>query len=502
MSKEVIHTDVLILGTGPTGLGAAKRLEQCKAEGNSSMSYLAIDACGVPGGLASTDTTDEGFLFDVGGHVIFSHYSYFDQCLAQALPEKADWHHHPRVSYVRSHDTWVAYPFQNNIAQLPAEAQVVAMNGLVDAYTQSLLTQSKPKTFDEWIVKTMGNGIADIFMRPYNFKVWGTPTTKMQCNWLGERVAAPDLKVVLTNVIRKKEAGNWGPNATFKFPTHGGTHGIWKAVAATLSQERLRMNTEIIRIDSNSRIAYSSSGAEFHYRKLISTMPVDKLIDLLPNVPETVSRGVRDLIYSTTHVIGIGLRGTPEEIAKMCWMYFPEDNCPFYRATVFSNYSPNLVPKADQALKTLRTADGTQQSSEAKAGPYWSLMLEVCQSAEKPIKVESVLEDCIKGSINTGLIKGNDEIVSLYHRAFDHGYPTPSLSRDGALDQVLPYLKEKLGIWSRGRFGAWKYEVANQDHSFMQGVEAVDNMLYGAPEMTLNDPNWVNSHANNDRNLS
>jgi len=52
------------------------------------------------------------------------------------------------------------------------------------------------------------------------------------------------------------------------------------------------------------------------------------------------------------------------------------------------------------------------------------------------------------------------------------------------LKAVLPEL-EACGIFSRGRFGAWKYEVSNQDHSAMQGVEAVDFMLAGIPEHTV-----------------
>lgn len=61
--------------------------------------------------------------------------------------------------------------------------------------------------------------------------------------------------------------------------------------------------------------------------------------------------------YSTTHVVGIGLDGPcPEKLRQQCWMYFPEDDCPFYRVTVFSNYSPYHVPKP---------------------GRQWSLMAEV-----------------------------------------------------------------------------------------------------------------------------
>jgi hypothetical protein len=79
----------------------------------------------------------------------------------------------------------------------------------------------------------------------------------------------------------------------------------------------------------------------------------------------------------------------------------------------------------------------------------------------KPVDVENILKDSIQGLINTDMIKPNDEIVSTYHRAFYHGYPTPSLERDGVLKELLPKLQEK-DIYSRGRFGSWKYEVANQ----------------------------------------
>lgn len=146
-------------------------------------------------------------------------------------------------------------------------------------------------------------------------------------------------------------------------------------------------------------------------------------------------------------------------------------------------------------------ADGTQTSSEAKEGPYWSIMLEVSQSSMKPVDVENLLKDSIQGLINTEMIKPEDEIVSTYHRAFDHGYPTPSLEREGVLKELLPKLQD-MGIYSRGRFGSWRYEVGNQDHSFMLGVEAVDNIVNGAVELTLNYPDFVNSRKNEERRLA
>ena len=64
-------------------------------------------------------------------------------------------------------------------------------------------------------------------------------------------------------------------------------------------------------------------------------------------------------------------------------------------------------------------------------------------------------------------------------RRLEHGYPTPSLGRDAVLAEALPWLRQH-GIWSRGRFGSYKYEVGNQDHSLMLGVECADNVLFGA----------------------
>ena len=87
------------------------------------------------GGLACTDVTPEGFLFDMGGHVIFSHYQYFDELLDTAVgagPEA--WNTLERVSYVWIKGRWVAYPFQNNISALDKDDQASAGKASVLAH--------------------------------------------------------------------------------------------------------------------------------------------------------------------------------------------------------------------------------------------------------------------------------------------------------------------------------------------------------------------------------
>lgn len=214
-------------------------------------------------------------------------------------------------------------------------------------------------------------------MRPYNFKVWAVPTTKMQCEWLGERVAAPDLKTVTKNVILQKTAGNWGPNATFRFPANGGTGGIWIAVANTLPQEKLLLGKKgtVEGVNAAEKFVTTKDGKKIRYGKLISTMAVDALVEKIGD-QELVGL-TKQLYYSTTHVIGVGIRGArPENIGDKCWLYFPEEDCPFYRATIFSNYSPNNQPKENVKLPTLQKADGSApDSTEPKEGPYWSLMM-------------------------------------------------------------------------------------------------------------------------------
>ncbi len=452
---------IAIIGSGPTGLGAAYRLQQLGV--TDFMMYEMRDYIG---GLASSFQDDKGFWWDIGGHVQFSHYKYFDDLMDMLLPD--GWLNHERVSEVWLADRWVPYPFQNNIHKLPYDMMWECLRGLIQSQTQQYV--GPPKNFQEWILRSVGAGIAKYFMTPYNFKVWAHPTEMMNAVWVGERVAQPDLARIVKNILEKTDDVSWGPNNTFRFPKLGGTGAIWRALGAAINPDNVALNHEVTAIDTTKHILTFSDGAQVKYEFLISTMPLDIFIqksDLVGDFGDVT----RKLLHSSTYIIGIGLEGKPNpELANMCWMYFPEDNCPFYRVTLFSKYSPNNVPDP----KT-----------------QFSLMTEVSKSAHKPVNDTTIMEEVIQGLYNTKLITKKDKIVSRWMHTESYGYPTPSVERDAALAAIQPALMKR-GVLSRGRFGMWKYEVSNQDHSLMQGVEAANFLVHEIPEQTAWYPNVVN----------
>ena len=66
-------------------------------------------------------------------------------------------------------------------------------------------------------------------------------------------------------------------------------------------------------------------------------------------------------LRSSSHIIGLGIRGHSPHDTK-CWLYYPEDDCPFYRTTVFSHYAPKNCPTKDKKLPTLCLVRTSQSS--------------------------------------------------------------------------------------------------------------------------------------------
>lgn len=443
---------IVIIGAGPTGLGAAYRLQELGYE-----NWELYEKSDHVGGHSTSHVDKFGFVWDEGGHVIFSHYPYFDKLVDQMLGKEV--HERVRESWIVTGDTWVPYPFQNNLRYLPKTVQINCLLGAAKASANG--HGRNAANFREWILETFGEGIADAFMFPYNTKVWTTPLEQMSKSWIGERVSVVDFKRLLENVLLERDDVAWGPNNKFKFPLHGGTGEIYRRMASRFPQ-KVHQRKELAEVDPKRHTVSFTDGTGDEYDVLISTAPLDLLVQGMKSADGSLLEATRDLQHNNLLVVGIGLKKKIE--TGRCWIYFTDKEMPCYRATYFSHYSPNNVP-------------------DANTDQYSSLMCEMSFRVDETPDPERVLDQVIAGLIRSKILEESDReyIISRYHRSIAYSYPIPTLNRDRALNILQPALL-KQDIYSRGRFGAWRYEIGNMDHSVMMGVEAVNHVLAGEQE--------------------
>jgi UDP-galactopyranose mutase len=224
-------------------------------------------------------------------------------------------------------------------------------------------------------------------------------------------------------------------------------------------EDHLELETPVASVDPVAKQVRTADGRTWDYDVLLNTMPLNKLVGATVGVPPEVAAAVDGLHWSGSHIVGVGVDRQADTSKN--WIYFPEPDVPFYRVTYLSNYSPYMTAKPGQTL----------------------FLTETSQSNHKPEDASTIVERVIDGLVSTKLMDEADRdlVVTTWLCSPEMSYPVPSVTRDAALGTIQPWLRSQ-GIWSRGRFGAWLYEIGNMDHSAMQGVEFVDAVLNGEPE--------------------
>jgi UDP-galactopyranose mutase len=437
----------VIIGAGPCGLACGRELSRL-----GHRDWVILERCGHPGGLASSVVDAAGFTWDLGGHVVFSHFGEFDALLEEAMGDQIL--RHERSSYVRFGNRWVPYPFQNNLRHLPNEIVEECLEGLAQAPGGST-----EMDFATWMRSVFGTGITRHFMAPYNFKVWATPPQEMAAGWIAERVAVVDYERALRNVREARDDLAWGPNNTFVFPAVGGTGEIYDRVAVTMT-DHIRYGQEVVEIDAQRRTVRTANGEELAYAALVSTIPIDRLVLALRRCPGALRSAAAKLRHTSVYMVGVGYEQAMSD--DKSWMYFPQDHAPFYRATNFAKYSPANVPAADTSR-------------------YCAYMTETSYSRDKPEPRAGLEERVEEGLRRSGVVDGRPAVVSIHVEEIEYAYPVPTLGRDAALAVIHPWLMER-NIFSRGRFGSWRYEIGNMDHAVKMGIDVARRLVRGDAE--------------------
>lgn len=416
-----------ILGAGLTGLTLARLLREKGEE------ITVLEKEKEIGGLCRSKT-EEGFTFDIGGsHIIFSRDTEVYDFMCGLLRENRDTR--DRNTKIFYKDSYVKYPFENGLYQLPPDDRFFCINEFV----KNLIALEKgelkePENFREWVYYTFGKGIAESYMIPYNEKIWNFPTEKMSHHWVEGRIPRPPVEDIIKASIGIETEG-YTHQSVFSYPVKGGIEALIHAIAEPIKNDIIReFCVRTIKRDKDGSFIIGNGNEEIRCDKIISTLPPQILLPCMEDVPEEVISACRDLKYNSIACVGIGVKGDLNDIS---WLYIPQTELgPANRISFPSNYSVEVSPEGHSSILAEITFN---------EGDRISAMSD-----------EEIAESAIATLCRMGIMKSPDDAVYKTVERFDYAYVVYDTEYQNNVKIVRNYI-ESAGIDPVGRFAEFEY---------------------------------------------
>ncbi len=421
-----------VLGGGLVGLVVASSCRRHDCE------VLELDE--VVGGHCRS-IVEDGYTFDRGGpHIFFSSNKEILALMYQRLGDNvAQRRRENRIVY---DGRYVKYPFENGLYDLAPQDRFECL------YYYLKNDYPKPTNFKEWIYHVFGKGIAEKYMIPYNEKIWNVPAEQMTMDWVEGRVPRPPLEDVIKSAVGVVTEG-YTHQLYFGYPKHGGIEALPRTYA-----KECRHVTTGFRVEKVWREGKTWQVSNGHvtrrYDKLVSTIPIEDLVDALPDVPEPIRRGVHQLRYNSLVVVMIGaVSAAPPPYTAL---YVPDPAIPFHRLSFPHAFTDEGAPPGHMAVAaeiTTNPGDGFHELSD-----------------------EEITRRVIDGLESMELLKRQDIRFCRIHRT-KHAYVVRTFEYREKLTQALDYLNG-LGIVSVGRNS--EFEYINMDEAIRRSLAAVQQL--------------------------
>jgi UDP-galactopyranose mutase len=491
---------VVVVGAGPTGLSAAYHL------GSDS---LLLEKNKEVGGLCRSLTVN-GFTFDYAGHIMFSNDPYVHEMYKKLLGENVHWQDREawifsKNVYTRYPFQGALYGLPSDVIKecimgaiearygtskpqhdaskgnvrgngngahhanghsngvnsngnglcpstlsdccadgiLESTARLVNGNGNGRASTNGA---TKSESFEDFIYRVWGAGIAKHFAIPYNKKLWAVPLSEMETSWLGGRVPMPDLGEMIEGAL-SPVSKPMGPNARFGYPLRGGFQALMNGFLPFI-KDQLRLNARVQSVSALKHVVELTDGTRIPYRQLISTMPLPVLIRAMgDDAPDSVREAVAKLRYVSVRCVHLGIGR--ETLTEKHWIYYPEETV-FHRIFVQGNASPFCNPPGG-----------------------FGLTCEITYSPHKPLPcdgdelVERTIADCRK----VGFFREDDPVWATTQVDLPYAYVVYGHDRARNVKVIRDWLATQ-DIILAGRYSEWEYY--NSDHAFIAGRRAAE----------------------------
>jgi len=385
--------------------------------------YLIIEKEEQAGGLCTTEERD-GFLFDRTGHWL--HVVRPDTTKLVKRITSGGMERISRKSNIFSRGRYTLYPYQSNTYGLPLEVVKENIRGFIEA-RYGARPDTPPSTFNDYILRHFGRGIARNFMVPYNRKLWTLHPRYMSSHWCDTYVPKPGLDEILDGALTEP-ANDVGYNSFFFYPKGGGigtmTDGFIRRI-----ENRLMLGKEPASLDLSKKLLTLTSGESIHYRNLVSTIPLPSLVKLLVEAPPELKKAAGYFRWASVIYLNVALK-SPVQVDTH-WTYFPEKEYPFYRAGSPSNAAPWTAPPG-----------------------RGSLYVEI--SSREGFDMERMRVDVLAALSRCGLVRSRKDVLFSYFGNIRYGYVIFDLKYERSLSEVTRYFRRRK-VHLGGRYGLWTY---------------------------------------------
>ena len=428
-------TNIVVLGSGMAGFGAANRL---RTEGIRPVVY---DKNSYYGGHTASFRDQKGFLFDLGPHISFTKDPRIQSLFAEYVDQKYE------AVQINLNNYWrglkITHPVQLHMNKLPHDLIVEI---IADFVKEQHAPERHIANYEDWLIASYGRRFAELFPMTYTRKYHLTSAANMTTDWLGPRMYRPSLEEMLRGALAP-----WTPDVhyitNFRYPTNGGFLSYLRDLPRIVD---LKLEHEVVAIDPRQQTLRFSNGVTSGYDALVSSIPLPDIIPMIADTPHDIVDASQRLACSTCVLVNVGVDRADLSEAQITYFY-DEDIC-------FTRLS---FPH------TLAVSNAPPGSGSIQAEVYFS-------SKYRPL-TQSLddLVDLVVGDLRRcGTLREEDQILSRHARVVRYANVIFDLDRTEALKTVHGYLDD-IGIAYCGRYGDWGYMWT--DESFISGERAAQS---------------------------
>jgi protoporphyrinogen oxidase len=429
--------NIVVLGTGMAGFGAAYRLNR------AGITPVMYDRNGYHGGHTTSFRYDTNFVFDQGPHISFTKDPRIQDLFADSVDQRYETVQINLNNYWRGY--WPRHPVQLHLHGLPEE---VIVKVIADFAEERQGPERLVRNYADWLLSSYGRTFAELFPMQYTRKYHQTSADNMTTDWLGPRMYRPSLEEVLRGAIAPSS-----PHVHyithFRYPSEGGFVSYLKKFVPL---GNLKLNHELVSIDPRTRKLSFANGVVAHYDALISSVPLPDLVRMIEGTPHDVLDASRRLACSTCVLVNVGVNR--EDLSNAHMTYFYDEDICFTRLSFPHMLSANNAPKGTGSVQA-------EVYFSEKYKPFTGLPEDWVQP------VISDLRRC-------GILCETDRILCSKAMLLRYANIIFDLDRPVALETVHSYLDD-VGIAYCGRYGDWGYMWT--DESFKSGERAAETAL-------------------------